>query len=82
VNQGRRKGICQIGICEESGRLMTELLAAIHDVSAVLSQQMEAVLEGDDDFSRFDVLLHYAHERKNRAKYAWIAHVEAHQCGE
>jgi hypothetical protein len=70
------------GVCEENGRLMEALLAAIHDVSVILNQQMQAVIDGDTEFSRFDVLLHYAQEKKNRAKYAWLSHVEMHQCGE
>jgi hypothetical protein len=68
--------------CEEKNRLQKEFLAAIHDLVETQKQQMQAVIDGDSDFARFDVLLHMAHERKEHAKYAWIAHVESHQCEE
>jgi len=60
---------------------MDEFLEAIHEVTLLLEQQTRAVIEGDPDFGRYDVLLHMAQERKEKAKYAWIAHVEAHGCG-
>jgi hypothetical protein len=72
----------EIGFCEEKNRLRGEFLKAIRAVNALLSQQTQAVIEGDPDFSRFDVLLHVAHERKELAKYAWIMHVESHHCEE
>ncbi len=46
------------------------------------NQQTRAVVDGDADFSRFDLLLQLAQEKKDMAKYAWIAHVESHGCGE
>jgi hypothetical protein len=30
----------------------------------------------------FDLMLHFAHEKKDVAKYALIAHIEAHHCDE
>lgn len=74
--------IPEAGICEEKKRLMVDFMNAIHEVNALQNQQTRAVMEGDQDFSRFDVLIHIAHERKDMAKYAWIAHVESHGCGE
>jgi hypothetical protein len=70
----------KIGFCEEKSRLMDEFLQASHDLIELHNQQMGAAIEGDLDFSRFDVLLHLAHEKKERTKYAWIAHVESHNC--
>jgi hypothetical protein len=69
------------GFCEEKQRLLDGFLKATREMCALHKQQMEAVIEGDTDFSRFDVLIHLAQERKDRAKYAWIAHVESHRCG-
>jgi len=74
--------IPKIGFCKEKNRLRGEFLRAIHEVNALQSQQTQAVILGDPDFSRFDLLLHLAQEKKERAKYAWIAHVEAHHCEE
>jgi hypothetical protein len=51
-------------------------------LNALQNQQTQAVIAGDPDFTRFDVLLHIAQEKKEMAKYAWMGHIEAHQCGE
>ena len=72
----------EVGFCKEKKRLLDEFLKAIQELSALQTQQAQAVIEGDPDFSRFDVLLHFAHEKKDMAKYAWIAHVESHHCEE
>lgn len=77
-----RAQIRKVGLCEEKNRLRGEFLTAIRELNALLSQQTRAVIEGDPDFSRFDVLLHVAHEKKDLAKYAWIAHIESHHCEE
>ena len=69
------------GFCEEKHRLLEIFLKATQEMCALHKQQMEAVIEGDADFSRFDVLIHLAQDRKEQAKYAWIAHVESHHCG-
>jgi hypothetical protein len=68
--------------CKEKNRLLNEFLSTIHNLVQVQEQQTQAVIDGDPDFARFDVLLHMATERKENAKYAWIAHVESHHCGE
>jgi hypothetical protein len=79
--QGPRR-IPEIGFCAEKQRLLDEFLAAIREIFALLSQQSQALIDGDSEFSRFDLLLHLAHERKDAAKYALIAHIEAHHCEE
>ena len=78
----QRARIPEVGFCEERSRLLDEFLSAIQELSVLLGQQTQAVIDGDADFSRFDVLIHLAHERKDRAKYSWIAHVEVHRCAE
>jgi hypothetical protein len=70
------------GFCEEKHRLIRDFLQAIHELNGLQKQQTQAVIDGDPDFSRFDVLLHLAQEKKDNAKYAWMAHVEAHRCEE
>ena len=71
-----------IAYCEQKQRLIRNFLNAIQELNAVQAEQTRAVIEGDGDFTRFDVLLHLALERKDQAKYAWIAHVEEHRCHE
>jgi hypothetical protein len=68
------------GFCGIRQRLVDAFTDAVREMSFIENEQIEAVIEGDSDFSRFDLLLHYAQEKKDTAKYAWIAHVESHGC--
>jgi len=79
--QPKKPPMPDASFCEEKHRLLDEFLKAAHDVNDLLTQQMQAVIGGDQDFSRFDVLIHIAQDRRDAAKYAWIAHVESHHCG-
>jgi hypothetical protein len=67
-------------ICEEKVHLMEEFLAAASDLVSVHNDQMKAVIGDDPDFGRFDLLIHLANERKLRAKYAYMTHLESHGC--
>ena len=78
----RSWGIPAIAFCEEKAELTEEFLRAIHEVTNLHTEQTQAVIEGDPDFARFDVLIHLATERKEEAKYALMRHIEAHQCVE
>ena len=49
-------------------------------MNEIQRRQTQAVIDGDSDFARFDLLLHFAQEEKDRAKSSWIAHVEEHGC--
>jgi|HubBroStandDraft_1064217.scaffolds.fasta_scaffold03437_9 hypothetical protein len=83
AQEGRdRPNLPEIGFCDEKNRLLKEFVAATHELVEMQKQQTQAVINGDPDFARFDVLLHMVHERKDQAKYAWIAHVESHHCEE
>ena len=70
----------EIGFCEEKNRLQNDFLQTIREFNLLLEQQTHAVIVGDEDFSRFDYLLHLAQEEKERAKYLWIMHVDSHGC--
>jgi hypothetical protein len=71
-----------LGFCEEKHRLLDYLLAAIRELNEIQEEQTLAVVSGDSDFARFEELLHMAQLRKDYAKYAWMAHVETHRCGD
>jgi hypothetical protein len=75
-----RAQLHKIGFCGIKQRLVDAFTDAVREINVIENQQIQAVLEGDSDFSRFDLLLHYALEKKDTAKYAWIAHVESHGC--
>jgi hypothetical protein len=70
-----------IPYCAERRRLLEEFTQAVQDLGFLHSQQVAQLLEGDEEFTRFDILLHLAAERKKLAKYAYMSHVEAHGCG-
>jgi hypothetical protein len=68
--------------CEEKYRLLDDFLSAVRELNRLQTQQTQAVIRGDRDFTRFDILMYSAQERKNAAKYAWIEHIEIHRCEE
>jgi len=74
--------IPDVVFCPEKVSLTEEFLSAIQELTELQAQQTRAVIEDDPDFSRFDVLIHMANERKEQAKYALIRHMEAHHCEE
>ncbi|HTA45244.1 MAG TPA: hypothetical protein VK789_22505 [Bryobacteraceae bacterium] len=69
-----------IGFCEEKFRLLAEFEEAVAEINLLHSEQMRAVIEDDPEFSRFDVLVHMAQDRKARVKYALLTHLVEHGC--
>ena len=66
--------------CEEARRLLNTLAEAIHVLVQVHEQQFNALIQGDLDSARFDLLAHEANDAKNAAKYAYLGHLEEHGC--
>jgi len=66
--------------CEEHDRLLVGFGATVRELLALHEQQFLAILEGDSESSRFDVLIHMANEKKQLAKYAYLRHVDTHGC--
>ena len=66
--------------CEESRGLLDAFGEAVHEVLALHEQQFVAIVNGDSDSDRFDLLIHMANERKQAAKYAYLHHLETHGC--
>lgn len=60
---------------EEFASTVTELLA-LHEA------QFQAIVRGDTECNRFDLLIHMANEKKQEAKYAFLRHVEIHGCSD
>ncbi|HWD00346.1 MAG TPA: hypothetical protein VG456_26495 [Candidatus Sulfopaludibacter sp.] len=69
-----------MAFCEQKKQLQDDFVAATRNLTALLAEQVQAVIDGDPDFTRFDVLIHMATESKELAKYAWISHVDSHHC--
>lgn len=72
--------LSKTGFCEEKLRLMEDFLAAATDLVSAHNEQVQALIDNDPEFSRFDLLIHLAAERKRKAKYAYMAHLELHGC--
>ena len=81
-DRSRRRAVPEIAFCDEKASLVEKFLEAVHELTVLQSEQTQAVIEGDTDFGRFDLLIHMAVERKEEAKYALMHHIEAHRCTE
>jgi hypothetical protein len=80
TEQKRKDNLSSIPFCEEKRRLTEEFLESNHVLMDLQNQQTQAIIDQDPDFSRFDDLIHMAREKKDQAKYAFIAHVDKHHC--
>jgi two-component system, chemotaxis family, response regulator Rcp1 len=67
-------------VCEEHNRLLDGLGLAVREIIELHEQQFAAIVDGDNECHRFDLLTHMANERKQLAKYAYLRHVESHGC--
>jgi hypothetical protein len=76
----RRPELPEIAFCKEKHRLTETFLSAIRELLTLQSQQSQAVIDGDPDFERFELLLHIASGQKELAKYALMAHMDSHHC--
>jgi hypothetical protein len=43
-------------------------------------QQFLALMNGDAELERYEILIHMASEKRQAAKYGYMAHIEAHGC--
>lgn len=66
--------------CAEHHRLMTVFGATVQELLTLHEQQFQAIVQGDAECNRFDLLIHMANENKQEAKYAYLRHVESHGC--
>jgi two-component system, chemotaxis family, response regulator Rcp1 len=66
--------------CDEHMRLMNEYAASTKQLMNLHEEQFRAILEGDPECNRFDLLIHMANEKKQEVKYAYLRHVESHGC--
>ncbi len=66
--------------CKEAQRLLEAFGEAVQQLVTLHEQQLLAIVDGDPDAGRFDLLLHYANEKKLNAKYAYLQHLETHVC--
>lgn len=65
--------------CPEGKRLLEQFGEAVQELMLLHESQFRAVVD-DDDAHRFDIPIHYANERKQNAKYAYMSHLDEHGC--
>jgi hypothetical protein len=66
--------------CVTARKLLHAFMTAVRHMNDLAEQQVKAALAGDQDFERFDLLIHEADELRRSAKYDYIEHVEVHGC--
>jgi hypothetical protein len=67
-------------VCSDRVRFTQAFLQAIRELGVLQTEQARAVIEGDPEFSRFDLLIHMANQKKDDAKYALLLHIDQHHC--
>jgi hypothetical protein len=75
-----RQSSAPVSYCDESRRLLEAFGETVQGLLILHEQQFLAIVDGDLDCHRFDLLIHMANEKKQQAKYAYMHHVETHGC--
>ena len=76
----RTKSTTARTFCEESAQLLEGFAAAVRELMLLHEEQLSAIIGGDPQACRFDILIHEANEKKQNAKYAYMRHSEIHGC--
>jgi hypothetical protein len=66
--------------CDAARILLQQFGEATRAAGELHREQFQAIVEGDANATRFDVLIHEVSERKQSAKYAYLAHLHQHGC--
>jgi len=66
--------------CEDARHLLNVFGEEVQGLVRLHQEQFQSILDGDLDSTRFDDLIHLANERKQKAKYAYLNHLDAHGC--
>jgi len=80
VEQTATKTESRVAVCQEQRRLLDAFGEAVQALLLLHEQQFLAIVAGDLDSHRFDLLIHMANEKKQQTKYAYLEHVEMHSC--
>jgi hypothetical protein len=64
--------------CEDARRFLEIFGETVQELVKLHEQQFLSIVDCDSDAGRFDLLIHYANEKKLNAKYADLHHVETH----
>jgi hypothetical protein len=66
--------------CEQAQVLLEAFGETVHELTTLYQVQSQALIDGDQDFTRFDDLIRAANEHKHAAKSAYMLHMENHCC--
>lgn len=66
--------------CDIARQLLEAFGNAVQELMKLHEEQFRCILAGDVDATRFDLLIHEANERKQQAKYTYMAHLDIHGC--
>ena len=80
ANSKPRSSEPEVRFCDENRRLLEAYGDAVQVLTLLHEQQFAAIVDGDADSSRFDLLIHMATEKKHVAKYTYLKHMETHGC--
>jgi hypothetical protein len=78
--QNTARPAIEVLYCEEAQRLLEAFGETVRELVTLHERQFLSIVEGEPDAGRFDLLTHYANERKQNAKYAYLQHLETHGC--
>ena len=70
----------EIGYCVQAKELLDAFAATVHELIRLHEDQFKALVDGDPEAQRFDDLIHLANQRKQKAKYDYVHHLETHGC--
>ena len=80
IEHTAKKTESNLAVCREQRRLLDAFGEAVQGLLLLHEQQFLAIIGGDLDSHRFDLLIHMANEAKQKMKYAYLEHVDAHGC--
>ena len=80
IEDSAKRTASQLTICREQRRLLDMFGEAVQEMLLLHEQQFLAIVAGDLESHRFDLLIHMANEKKQQAKYAYLQHVDTHGC--
>ena len=81
ANEGNATKPQPVVTCKDAQELRLAFSEMVRELVKLHELQFDAIANRDDDPGRFDILIHDASERKQNAKYAYLAHMEVHGCG-
>ena len=66
--------------CEEKQRLASIFIDAVRDVMALQDREMVELVARGTGLQRFDMALHLARSKRDKAKVLYLMHLREHAC--